>query len=178
MTSMKATIFSRIIWRPQWEPPISLPRSLRRSRGSQSRSKRRSSTNSTNRSSRSICHPRPDRPPPCKSKKFSSRRKVRWYEEVKTTNDDLTPIDAKVASGEAPPTSNQIKLVPTNSSVTKGAMTLSKRARQRRRQRLAKEFAKAIESTDGIRYNADLKNRRGKQPQRPMNGDSKPPTNE
>ena len=43
---------------------------------------------------------------PLKSKKFSSRRKVRWYEEVQNTNEDLTPIDAEVVSGEAPPTSN------------------------------------------------------------------------
>nr|ABB55283.1 hypothetical protein 10.t00026 [Asparagus officinalis]ABB55285.1 hypothetical protein 10.t00028 [Asparagus officinalis] len=105
-----------------------------------------------------------------KKSKFSSNKKVRWYEEVEATNDDLISIDAKVASGEAPPTSNQIKLVPTNSSITKGAVTLSKRARQRQRQRLAKQIAKAMESTDGVRYNADLKNKRGKQPQQQMNG--------
>ncbi|ONK73240.1 uncharacterized protein A4U43_C04F28830 [Asparagus officinalis] len=116
---------------------------------------------------------------PLKSKKLSSRRKVRWYEEVQNANEDLTPIDAKVALGEVPPTSNQVKAVLANSSAAEGVVTLSKRARQRRHQRLARQFAKAMESTDGIRYNADLKNRRGKQPQQPMNASSsKPPTNE
>ena len=44
---------------------------------------------------------------------------------------------------------------------------------------MARQLAKAMESTDGVRFNADLKNRRGKQPQQSMNGDSsKPPTNE
>ena len=39
---------------------------------------------------------------PRKSKKFSSRRKTRWYEDVENTNEDLAPFDAKVASGEIP----------------------------------------------------------------------------
>ena len=116
---------------------------------------------------------------PRKSKKFSSRRKVRWYEEVQNANEALTPIDAKVASGEVPPTSNQVNPTPADASTVEGVVTLSKRARQRRRQRLARQLTKAMESTDGVRYHADLKSRRGKQPQPPMNGDSsKPPTNE
>ena len=114
-----------------------------------------------------------------KKSKFSFRRKVRWYEEVEATNEDLAPFDAKVASGEIPPVSNQVRSALANSSATEGVVTLSKRARQRQRQRLAKRFAKAMESVDGIRYNVDLKNKRGKQPQQSMNGgSSKPPTME
>ena len=108
-----------------------------------------------------------------KFQKFSSRRKVRWCEEVEATNDDLTPFDAEVASGEVLPASKQVK------SAVEGVVILSKRARQRQRQRLAKQFAKAMESVDGVRYHADLKNKRGKQPQQQMkDGSSKPSTME
>ena len=70
---------------------------------------------------------------PRKSKKFSSRRKVRWYEEVQNANDVLTPTNAKVASGEVPPTSNEVKPILADASTILGVVTLSKRARQRRR---------------------------------------------
>ena len=73
-----------------------------------------------------------------KFQKFSSRRKVRWCEEVEATNDNLTPIDAEVASGEVPSASKQVK------SAIEGVVTLSKRARHRQRQRLVKQFAKAV----------------------------------
>ena len=111
--------------------------------------------------------------------KFSSRRKVRWYEEVEATNEDLAPFDAKVPSGEIPPIPNQVGAALANPSAAEGMVTLSKRARQRQRQRFTKQFAKAMESVGGIHYNADLKNKRGKQPQQQMNGtSSKPPTME
>ena len=95
-----------------------------------------------------------------KSPKLSSKRKLRWYEEVEAANEDLAPFDAEAASGEISP-SNQVRSALAESSVAEGVVTLSKRARQRQRQRLAKQIAKAMESVDGIRYNTDLKNRRG-----------------
>ena len=75
---------------------------------------------------------------PRKSKKLSSRRKTRWFEDVENTNEDLTPLDAKAASGEIPPIPNQVGSALANPSAAGGVVTLSKRARQRQRQRLAK----------------------------------------
>ena len=63
---------------------------------------------------------------PRKSKKFSSGRKVRWFEAARKPNEALNPADAKVASDEVPPTSNQVNPTPANASTVQGVVTLSK----------------------------------------------------
>ncbi|ONK76538.1 uncharacterized protein A4U43_C03F29310 [Asparagus officinalis] len=85
---------------------------------------------------------------------------------------------------DIPTASNKVEAadpdLPSTMKITaEGAPTLSKRARQRWRQRLARQLAKASESMDGIRYTEDLKSRqRREQQRRATNTSSKTETNE
>nr|ABB55289.1 hypothetical protein 10.t00033 [Asparagus officinalis] len=118
---------------------------------------------------------------PSRSRKVSSSRNTRGVSGLKIKD----PLAAAAPMPhDVPATSKEVEAVdPDSSSAMKitdeGTLILSKRTRQRRRQRLARQLVKDSESMDGIRYNEDLKSRqRREQQRRTTNPSSKAETNE
>ena len=81
---------------------------------------------------------------PCRCRKASSSRKIRWSSDLKTQEDDLSAVAVVVTLRNDPPASKETRSnVRDNSSKVKelpveSAPVLTKRARQRRRQPLAR----------------------------------------
>nr|ABD63087.1 hypothetical protein 17.t00014 [Asparagus officinalis] len=102
---------------------------------------------------------------PRKRRRISFARKIRWFSDLKTQEGEFPATVAAVTPHNNPPVSNETKSTNLNSSVIKeltaeGVPTLSRRARQRQRQHLARQFAKALDQVDGRRYQADLEFRK------------------
>ena len=104
---------------------------------------------------------------PSRRKKASSSRVVRGTFGSKTQ--DPLAIAALAPRGDSA-LPNVVKIADLGSSpkkvATEGAPAISKRALQRRRQRLARQMAKALEPMDGVRYSEDLKARQRQEQQR------------
>nr|ABB55329.1 hypothetical protein 12.t00047 [Asparagus officinalis] len=102
---------------------------------------------------------------PCRCRNVSSSQKIRRSPDLKNQEINLPIVNATVVRYNGPPTSNETRSADLNSfankeSTTEGALTLSKRARQRQRQHLARQFAKALDQMDGLHYQADLELRK------------------
>ena len=90
-----------------------------------------------------------------KYKRISQLRKT--YMPKKAQNEDSRLIVAEDFTRNTS-AHNDSYLVKESSNQSPPALT--KRARRRQRQRRARQMAKALEQTDGVRYHADLESRR------------------
>ena len=94
------------------------------------------------------------------SRSSASRKRRKINAPVVAVAEPYNALPASNESGSADLNSSSIKELSTE-----GAPILSKRTRQRQRQRCARQLARALESIDGIRYEADLKIRQRQAPQ-------------
>ena len=89
-------------------------------------------------------------------------KKVSWSSDLKTQSDNLHPNIAEASSpasrkvgSDICDNSPKVKELPVED-----ALLLTEKARQRRCQHLARQFAKALDQVDGLCYQADLEFRK------------------
>ena len=93
------------------------------------------------------------------SRSSASRKRRKINAPVAAVVEPCNALPASNESGSTNPKSSSIK-----EFSIEGAPTLSKRACQRQHQRLARQLVRALDSINGIRYEADLKIRQRQVP--------------